>query len=442
MKVLLLVLMSLGLGQTSTHPFLQVFPESSQFFEYQDVFLSCEMTDSANWTVWRISESRSELSPCGLGRGLLSSASTCQLNYLKPSDSGVYWCESEFRDSSQGVRIQVSEGSVVLESPVRPVTVGQDVTLRCRSKDDQKKYADAHFYKNGTLMEVEPSDHLTIRHVSMSDEDVYTCRISGLESPPSWLAVWGDSDPKSLTVSPDSSQIFEYESLTLSCGTNSEAQGWTVHRHINFQSPKTGPCGRDWGVRTSSFCNLQTVKPQDSGVYWCESRSKKRSNSVNISVFDSAAAVILRSPVLPVMEGDNVTLICQRNASVLPSSFFKDGSPIGSKSENQLILHQVTVADGGLYSCSIGGWESLPSRLLVRGSSRATPSSGWNYLTVARYLVVCSPYAVATLLVMSLSRHRPAAGGKPQVAMAMSPPNEEDEGLDQAYDDVTTEHHF
>ncbi|XP_029943298.1 basement membrane-specific heparan sulfate proteoglycan core protein-like isoform X2 [Salarias fasciatus] len=445
MNNLQLLFMLLIPEQISTYllPSLVVVPSRSQFFEYEMVSLSCEQTGSADWTVWRYSESGSELSPCRSGWGDLGSASTCQLANVKPYHSGVYWCESALRDSSQAVHVQVTEGSVVLDSPVVPVMVGQDATLRCRSRT--MKNITAEFFKNGVLMKAEPSDHMIIRHVSRSDEAVYKCRISGQgESLSSWLLVRDDSSPMLLTVSPDVSQLFEYDSLILSCGANSSAMGWTIRRFTNAPPRRSGTCGQQWGSPVASGCRLNAVKKRDGAVYWCESRSMQRSNSLNISVFDSS--VILQSPVLPVMEGDNVTLTCRTKSSVFPSSFFKDGALISSESSNQLTLHQVSGADGGEYSCSITGQgESAPSQLSVRGSSGAYPGSDLTVtqlvLMVTRYLVVCSPYAVSTVLLVSLSRHKPARREQP-VAMTTPSPNEEDEGLDQQYDDVTTEHDF
>ena len=50
-------------------------------------------------------------------------------------------------------------------------------------------------------------------------------------------------------------------------------------------------CGSDWGRPTSSGCELSVVKPSDSGWYWCESRHRDGSNSVNITVTRESAHV-------------------------------------------------------------------------------------------------------------------------------------------------------
>uniref|UniRef100_A0AAV2KIQ4 Ig-like domain-containing protein n=1 Tax=Knipowitschia caucasica TaxID=637954 RepID=A0AAV2KIQ4_KNICA len=70
---------------------LMVEPDSDQFFSSSTISLKCE----AQWTVKRKSGSRVE--SFGLDKDFGNfdkTSSTCLLNTLVPSDSGVYWCES------------------------------------------------------------------------------------------------------------------------------------------------------------------------------------------------------------------------------------------------------------------------------------------------------------------------------------------------------------
>ncbi|XP_071315780.1 low affinity immunoglobulin gamma Fc region receptor II-a-like [Trachinotus anak] len=93
----------------------------------------------------------------------------------------------------------------------------------------------------------------------------------------------------------------------------------------------------------------------------------KRSNTVNITV--TAGSVILESPVLPVMEGDNVILRCMNkmSSSELTTEFYKDGLSLGGSDTGGLTLSGVSRSDEGLYKCSISGaGESAESWLTVR----------------------------------------------------------------------------
>ncbi|XP_049923465.1 low affinity immunoglobulin gamma Fc region receptor II-like isoform X2 [Epinephelus moara] len=184
----LLLLTSL-LCCTTNSASLTVSPSSSQMFEEDSVSLSCEEDDSsAGWTLRRntTTDTRTE---CGAGWGR-SAGSVCNISYMDPLDSGVYWCESREGATSKSINISVTGGSVILQSPVLPVMEGHDVTLHCKTKTSSN--LPAAFYKDGSFIRTEPAGHMTIRHVTRSDEGLYKCDITGHgESPPSWLTVTG-----------------------------------------------------------------------------------------------------------------------------------------------------------------------------------------------------------------------------------------------------------
>ncbi|XP_072235758.1 high affinity immunoglobulin epsilon receptor subunit alpha-like [Leuresthes tenuis] len=283
----------------------------------------------------------------------------------------------------------------IISSPALPVMEGDNVTLSCQIKNGTKTTSSnlpATFYKDGSSIRTEPTGHMNLHYVTRSDEGLYTCNISiHGESPPSWLLlrVFGslsgtfkeallytlssslslipdDSKPPFLTVSPDSSQLFEYDKLSLSCSNNSSSHGWRIQRFL-LHNGILSSCGKGLGIQNSAECTIKIAKKQDSGIYWCESPAKQRSNSVIISITDNP--VILQSPALPVMEGDDVTLSCQSKttSSNLPAAFYKDGSPIRTEPTGHMTLHHVTRSDEGLYMCNISiHKKSPPSWLLIR----------------------------------------------------------------------------
>ena len=84
----------------------------------------------------------------------------------------------------------------------------------------------------------------------------------------------------------------------------------------------------------------------------------------------SASSVFLKSPVLPVMKGDDVMLSCRKreNSSSITADFFKDGRLIRSSSTGEMSIHSVSKSDEGLYKCNISGAGHSPeSWLAVRG---------------------------------------------------------------------------
>ncbi|KAK2899410.1 hypothetical protein Q8A73_012539 [Channa argus] len=417
-----------------------VTPNRSQYFEYEQVDVSCEQFSSGGWTVWRYTTKGLELSQCGTGWGNRT-LSTCNMKTVKVSTSGVYWCESEYRDSSNAINITVTDKQVILLTPVLPVMEGHNVTLNCRSRLEASSFP-ATFYKNDFLIKTEPTGHMTIRHFSKSDEGAYKCSITNHgESPSSWLLIKNDSDSVSLTPFPDSSQRFEYENLSLSCGDNSSNLGWTVKRSTT-SGRKMSSCGEAWGARTEFGCVLDTAKQPDSAVYWCESLARQRSNSVNITIYGSP--VILQSPVLPVMEGGKATMHCRtKNPSKLPADFYKDGSLIRTEPTGHMTIHHVTKSDEGLYKCNISSHgESPPSWLLVRAMQSASPATDSSVFTLRtiRHIIVCSPYFICTLLMLSIYRQRPT--GRIVFTRTRPPIEEVEPQYEDVMANVTTEHQF
>uniref|UniRef100_A0AAQ6IHN2 Ig-like domain-containing protein n=1 Tax=Anabas testudineus TaxID=64144 RepID=A0AAQ6IHN2_ANATE len=164
-------------------------------------------------------------------------------------------------------------------------------------------------------------------------------------------------------VDPNRQQHFEYESFTVSCEGLNGLTGWRVMRKIKGV---VIICASTWETSTGP-CEIKTAYPEfDSGEYWCEMKGVNRSKTVNITV--SAASVILESPVLPVMEGGNVTLRCRKKQtpSNLTAEFYKDGFFMGNSSTGEMTIQGVSTSDEGLYKCNISGaGESAESTLTV-----------------------------------------------------------------------------
>ncbi|XP_015259649.1 PREDICTED: low affinity immunoglobulin gamma Fc region receptor II-like [Cyprinodon variegatus] len=215
-----------------------------------------------------------------------------------------------------------------------------------------------------------------------------------------------------LTVSPSRSQFFELDSVSLSCEENNSSAGWTVWRNTT-RGTRT-QCGKEWGKPAGSTCNISYVLERDSGVYWCWSREGAASSSIQLTV--TGGSVILQSPVLPVMEGDDVTLSCltKTTPSNLPAAFYKDGSLIRTEPKGHMTLHHVTSSDEGLYRCNISGhtespssWISVEVRALTTPRALPPPANPLNLVsTVIRCLLVFCPYLISTFLLISLLKKK------------------------------------
>ncbi|XP_039997527.1 basement membrane-specific heparan sulfate proteoglycan core protein-like [Xiphias gladius] len=194
------------LCRTTNQARLTASPSSSQLFDGESVSLSCEEDDGSAGRTPRRNTTRRQMTECGAGWGKPAGLS-CNISYVLPLDSGVYWCESGEGATSDGVNITVTDRDVILQSPVLPVMEGRDVTLHCKARTAPSTLP-AAFYKDGSLIGTEPAGRMTLRHVSRSDEGLYKCRIGSRgESPSSWIAVTGREvkEKPTSTSSPPSS---------------------------------------------------------------------------------------------------------------------------------------------------------------------------------------------------------------------------------------------
>ncbi|XP_026179573.1 low affinity immunoglobulin gamma Fc region receptor II-like [Mastacembelus armatus] len=217
------------------------------------------------------------------------------------------------------------------------------------------------------------------------------------------------TDQARLTLSPSSSQFFQWSSLSLSCEEDDSSAGWTLRRNATRETRTQ--CGADWGTSAGSSCNISDLYPFDSGVYWCESREGATSQSINITV--SGGAVILQSPVLPVMEGENITLICRtQTSSDLPADFYKHGSLIIDRPTGHVTILHVSKADEGVYSCNIRGhgesppgWISVTEKPATAPAPTTAPPPPPPLLCVLLAVASVCGLVLLVLLVLLVRRH-------------------------------------
>ncbi|XP_034413629.1 uncharacterized protein LOC117748111 [Cyclopterus lumpus] len=213
----------------------------------------------------------------------------------------------------------------------------------------------------------------------------------------------------SMTVVPNRSQFFMYESVALSC-----AEAGSVKRNTTLHVSEE--CSVSWGKRNKSHCFISDLHTFDTGAYWCEVGGAGGvggvggvggaggvggvggcGRAVNITV--TGGSVILESPVLPVQEGQPVTLRCtsQNSSSSDLVQFYKDGVLVGPT--GHMTIRSVSKSHEGLYTCNIlGVGESRASWLAVR-ASRPAESSRFPFACVPLPVVaVCLMLASAMLL--------------------------------------------
>ncbi|XP_054912071.1 sialoadhesin-like [Poeciliopsis prolifica] len=172
---------------------LTVTPDRSQFFQYDQITLTC-VTNSSGWKVM----STIKTSPLQERQFSLAISKSCTIEDAYPTDTGVYWCQSEQGECSNRVNITVTEGSVILKSPSCPVFEGENVTLGCFYKENgiSTSNFEAAFYKDDVFIGKEKRGKMTIK----AEEGFYKCvHPSKGESPKSWLAVKGVASSREST---------------------------------------------------------------------------------------------------------------------------------------------------------------------------------------------------------------------------------------------------
>ncbi|XP_055358443.1 uncharacterized protein LOC114867063 [Betta splendens] len=394
---------------------LHVHPNTSQFFWYESVTLSCVVAEkSSNWDSWTLKRNTSNQIDVPCSRWGVSNKSSCKIENAYPADSGMYWCESESGESSNTLNVTISASTVILESPALPVTEGDTVTLSCHHKEEFKHKTlnnfSANFFKNGVF--IGNARNITFSAASKADEGFYKCgHPTGVESPQSWLSVTSkvNAPPASLHllslprviaiiiliviyklilivcvkmyrkwsrgrnpvylrllycvlelqaarlhVNPNRSQFFLHQSVTLSCvvaGKSSNLESWTLKRNT---SKKMSESCSSWEESNKSSCTMEDPYPADSGMYWCESESGESSNTLKVTI--SASTVILESPALPVTEGDTVTLSCHHKEEFKhkTSNNFSANffkNDVFIGNARNITFSAVSKADEGFYKC-------------------------------------------------------------------------------------------
>ncbi|XP_067295578.1 Fc receptor-like protein 5 [Pseudorasbora parva] len=161
---------------------LVINPSRSQHFSSESLALSCEdQSNSAGWTVRRYTDKGTQT--CSNQTG-----SSCVMDSLSTSDTGVYWCESESGEKRRPRNITVHDGEVILSS-VDHVIEGETLTLHCLHRSTNPSILSAGFYKDGSLIQNQTTGEMSITTVSKSHEGFYYCKTERGASPHSWISV-------------------------------------------------------------------------------------------------------------------------------------------------------------------------------------------------------------------------------------------------------------
>uniref|UniRef100_A0A9J7XAA3 Ig-like domain-containing protein n=1 Tax=Cyprinus carpio carpio TaxID=630221 RepID=A0A9J7XAA3_CYPCA len=321
------------------------------------------------------------------------------------SDRAEYSCRGERSDSqrsdtSAAVTLTVSAEAqaAVRVSPQPWLTEGDSVTLICEVTGSSTGWTFSWFRDDDRLSDSSrgAGGSYTLSPAALQHTGVYTCRAERgrpayytKNSSTQTLWITGVSPSVSLVVTPNRSQHFSSDSLSLSCEDQRNSAGWTVRRYTDRN---TEGCSK----QTGSTCRIVSLSTSDSGVYWCQSESGEKRHPLNITVHNGD--VILESSVDPVIEGDTLTLHClhrSTNPSILRADFYKDGSLVQNQTTGEMSITTVSKSHEGFYYCKTERGESLHSWISVRVSEGQISVS-----SILSFLLAACPYLLSTVVLL------------------------------------------
>ncbi|XP_058251562.1 Fc receptor-like protein 5 [Hemibagrus wyckioides] len=361
---------------------LIISPSRTQHFTADSLSMSCEdQSDSTGWTVRRYKYIE-ELVTCSSVSG-----STCNISSLSTSHTGVYWCQSESGGRSNPINITVHYGTVILDSPVHPVTEGHPLTLHCLSRSKKIPGSGVDFYKDDSILQNQTTGEMTISSVSKSDEGFYHCKHPERgESLKSWVSVRlqmfisliqvgkAQERPKAVvTLQPDGER-FSGEKVTFTCEIRGHAD--TVDGKWMYNWYKDGvQLFAPVENREYSFTAVESF----SGKYTCsgqrksDSQTSETSTAVTLTVSGKSPPVslIISPSRTQHFTDDSLSLSCEDQSNstgwtVRRYRYSEELFNCSSVSGSTCNISSLSTSHTGVYWCqSESGGRSNPVNITV-----------------------------------------------------------------------------
>ncbi|XP_039465664.1 immunoglobulin superfamily member 1-like isoform X2 [Oreochromis aureus] len=347
-------------------PTVTLQPSWTQIYSGETVTVRCEIQggEGAQWTYeWR----RGQVN-------IRPTSSEYRINRVTESDGGGYRCRGT--RSSSWTEWSVSTALTVSSPPKLTVFLqhnwtqinrgeinrGETVTVRCEIHGGEGAQW-TYEWRPDKLNTRSTSREYTIINSAESDAGRYSCR--GRRS--SFWTEWSDiitlnvklPIKPTVTLQPSWTQIYSGETVTVRCEIQEgEGAQWTYEwRPAKLNTP---PTSNQYRI---------TVTESESGGYSCRGRRdyffSEWSDTITLTVSYKPKAE-LRADRTAVPVGGSVTLTCSVNPSSSSSSslsssssgwkyyWYRDG-----KSYKALTNGQISVSEGGLYSCRGGRGEPV-----------------------------------------------------------------------------------
>ncbi|XP_067588587.1 obscurin isoform X30 [Pseudorca crassidens] len=289
-------------------------------------------------------------------------------------DSGEYTCETESSKSTASLRVEEKPNRFTEELADLQVEEKGTAVFACKT---ERPAASVTWRKGLTELQTSekhaPSQEgvtlrLTISALEKADSDTYTCDIGQAQSQARLLVkgqkVLITEDLKDLEVQEGSSATF--------CCRISPADYKPVHWFLD-KTPLSASKLSEIKVQPGGYhvLTLQQLALKDSGTIHFEAGDQR--TSAALQVIEKPGVFSRELTDATVMEGEDLTLVCETAALDNPVCWTKDGKALRPSARcrlsyegrrAQLVITDTTLQDGGRYKCEAGGaWSSSVVRV-------------------------------------------------------------------------------
>ncbi|XP_073465133.1 Fc receptor-like protein 3 [Aquarana catesbeiana] len=275
--------------------------------------------------------------------------------------SGNYQCKGSNTDRSDSVRLEVSHDWVILQTPLY-IHEGDDVTLRCHHYPGYPAGMTI-FTKDNTVIRNWGTDSVfRITNISIDRSGKYTCTKEVYRGAPEYSEV--SISVKELFRAPEikvkPNPVLEGDYMTLTCDTS-----LSPHRQTDLQFAFYRDQLTVQNFTLSNQYGAEMAQLKDSGKYYCEAKTlksnvKKRSDELNIEIYELFTDLEIKVSPNPIEEGDNITLTCLIRPSLFISAtdvqfaFQRNGQNVQEfGSSNKYGIPFAKLEDSGSYICEV-----------------------------------------------------------------------------------------
>ncbi|XP_058274112.1 high affinity immunoglobulin gamma Fc receptor I-like [Hemibagrus wyckioides] len=245
-----------------------------QLFTGEDVELSCSVPEDT-FSRWRYQWFHNGVS--------LGYQNVFSIVKARVQQSGTYTCQGiksirtqPFRELSvlsDPLQIHVDGGWVLMQHPVKPLIVEQQMTLTCRVRDDPL-LSSVIFYKDGFKGKTQNDKDLVFPSLGIEDDGIYSCRATWLknqeyesgQSVPSTVTVLDKVETPRMVLITDPNQVRSGKDVVFNCITkvNTGPSDLRIEYHFLKDDESLGPSSSD------STLYLPRVSNADAGNYSCK----------------------------------------------------------------------------------------------------------------------------------------------------------------------------